>query len=68
MKPTKANQLRQMSIRELEHELQKQKEELYRLRVQKSRLQLKDTSSLKITRKNIARILTILHQKRAQTR
>ncbi len=66
MKPLKPDQLRQMTTKELEQKLDELRTELYRLRVQKAIAQLKDTSSLTMTRRNIARIQTILREKRQQ--
>lgn len=64
MKALKPDQLRQMSIGELQQKLDELRTELYRLRVQQSVAQLKDTSSLKMIRRNIARIQTVLNEKR----
>jgi large subunit ribosomal protein L29 len=66
MKPLKPDQLRRMTIQELEQELDKLRHEHYRLRVQQSIRQLKDTAALRIIRRNIARIQTILNEKRRQ--
>lgn len=63
MKPIKAKELRQKTLMELQSELDNQKNELYRLHVQKTLMQLKDTAALKITRKNIARINTMIAEK-----
>ncbi len=67
MKPLKPDQLRRMTISELEQELDKLRHEQYRLRVQRSVRQLKDTAALRTVRRNIARIQTILNEKRRQT-
>ncbi|MFQ3610308.1 MAG: 50S ribosomal protein L29 [Fimbriimonadales bacterium] len=63
MKPLKPDQLRRMTIQELERELDNQRTELYRLRVQKTVAQLKNTSALRIARRNIARLETLLKEK-----
>lgn len=63
MKPIKAKELRQKTLMELQSELDNQKNALYRLHVQKALMQLKDTAALKITRKNIARINTMIAEK-----
>ncbi|MEN3001204.1 MAG: 50S ribosomal protein L29 [Armatimonadota bacterium] len=65
MKPLKPSQLRRMTTRELEQELEKLRNELYRLRVQQAVRQLKDTAALRIMRRNIARIQTILNERAA---
>lgn len=67
MKPLKPDQLRRMTVQELERELDNQRTELYRLRVQKTVAQLKNTSALRITRRNIARIETLLKEKARST-
>ncbi len=64
MKPLKPDQLRRMTTQELEQELDKLRNELYRLRVQQAVRQLKDTAAMRITRRNIARIQTILNERR----
>jgi large subunit ribosomal protein L29 len=66
MKPLKPEQLRKMTTRELEEELDKLRTELYRLRVQQAVRQIKDTAAVRITRRNIARIQTVLNEKRHQ--
>ncbi|GBC93313.1 50S ribosomal protein L29 [bacterium HR15] len=66
MKPLKPDQLRRMTTQELEQELEKLRNELYRLRVQQAVRQIKDTAALRITRRNIARLQTILNEKRRQ--
>jgi len=66
MKPLKPDQLRRMTTHELEQELEKLRNELYRLRVQQAVRQIKDTAAVRITRRNIARIQTILNEKRRQ--
>lgn len=66
MKPLKAEQLRQMTIRELEQKLDELRTDLYRLRVQHSLAQLKDNSSLQMMKRNIARVQTVLNEKRRQ--
>jgi len=66
MKPLKPEQLRKMTTRELEEELDKLRTELYRLRVQQAVRQIKDTVAVRITRRNIARIQTVLNEKRHQ--
>jgi large subunit ribosomal protein L29 len=63
MKPMKARELRQKTLIELQNALDEQKSELYKLSVQKTLMQLKDTGAFKITRKNIARINTLIAEK-----
>jgi large subunit ribosomal protein L29 len=66
MKPLNPDQLRRMSLPELQRELDNLRNEQYRLRVQKSIGQLRDTDSMRQIRRNIARILTIINEKRRE--
>jgi len=66
MKPLNPDQLRRMSLPELQRELDNLRNEQYRLRVQKTIGQLKDTDSMRQIRRNIARILTIINEKRRE--
>lgn len=59
----KARELREKSADELNDELVGQLKEQFRLRMQKSTGQLNETHLLKKTRRNIARIKTVLAQK-----
>ncbi|MFN7015864.1 MAG: 50S ribosomal protein L29 [Fimbriimonadales bacterium] len=67
MKPLKPEQLRRMTVAELQKELDTLRTELYRTRVRKSIEQLKDTDSMRQLKRNIARILTVLNEKRRET-
>jgi large subunit ribosomal protein L29 len=66
MKPLKTDQLRRMSLAELQKELDNLRNEQYRLRVQQTIGQLKDTDSMRQLKRNIARILTIINEKRRE--
>ena len=66
MKPLNPDQLRRMSLPELQRELDNLRNEQYRLRVQKSIGQLRDTDSMRQLKRNIARILTIIIEKRRE--
>ena len=59
----KASELREKSVEDLNGELIKQLEEQFRLRMQASTGQLNQSHLLKETRRNIARIKTVLNQK-----
>jgi large subunit ribosomal protein L29 len=62
----KADKVREMSAEELaakEHELQ---EQLFKLRFQKSIGQLDNALKIRETRRDIARVKTVIRQKRAQ--
>jgi large subunit ribosomal protein L29 len=66
MRPLKPDQLRRMSIAELQKELDNLRNEQYRLRVQQTIGQLKDTDSMRQLKRNIARILTTINEKRRE--
>jgi len=66
MRPLKPDQLRRMSIAELQKELDNLRTEQYRARVQKTIGQLKDTDSMRQLKRNIARITTIINEKRRE--
>lgn len=59
----KAQELREKSVEELNAELLKQLEEQFKMRMQASTGQLTQTHLLKQTRRDIARIKTVLTQK-----
>ena len=59
----KAQELREKSVEELNAELLKQLEEQFKLRMQATTGQLNQTHLLKQTRRDIARIKTVLNQK-----
>lgn len=64
MKPRKAKDLRELTDSELMRLLQESQETLVKQRFQHSLKQLQDTAYLKILRKDIARIHTILTERR----
>lgn len=59
----KASELREKSVEELNQELISQLESQFKLRMQKSTGQLAQTHLLKQTRRDIARIKTVLRAK-----
>jgi len=59
----KAQDLNKKTVEELNAELLSQLEEQFKLRMQKSTGQLEQTHLMKQTRKNIARIKTVIRQK-----
>jgi len=59
----KAAELRQKGQKELQRELQREKERLGQLRFDLSSGKIKNMHEIKATKKNIARILTILKSK-----
>jgi large subunit ribosomal protein L29 len=62
----KVKELRDLSIEELQQKNQDLDEELFRLKLRHSSGQLDSPSTLGQTRKNIARIKTVLRQKEVQ--
>ncbi|MFH5804211.1 50S ribosomal protein L29 [Alienimonas sp. DA493] len=58
-----ASELREMSVEELGHQLNSARQELFRLRFQASTEKLEAPSNLKKLRRDIARILTIRHER-----
>lgn len=59
----KAKDLREMTIDELTALVKDQKEKLYKLRFQLELSQLQDTSQIKQTKRDIARIKTLIRER-----
>lgn len=66
MAATKAKDLRELSSEELTKRLQDLKTEGVTLRIQQATGQLENTASIRSVRRDVARILTILNQRRSQ--
>ncbi len=64
MKDTKATELRDKSVPELEAMLLSERAALYKARRDLVFRQITDTKSLKVRRHNIARILTLIGEKK----
>ncbi len=62
----KASELAQLSLAELQRRLDEAKQEYFNLRFQRATGQLEDTNRLRIARRNIARILTVMRQKQLE--
>ena len=60
----KANDVRALTPDQLEEELAKLKKEQFNLRFQKATGQLENTSRVRVVRRDIARIQTVLRDKR----
>lgn len=58
----KAQDLRDLSVEELRKKERESREELFKLRVQKSVGQAKNTARFKLLRREIAQVLTILRE------
>ncbi len=63
MKPLKARDLRELSDEELIQKYRELKKELFEMRIKHKFGQLEDTASLRIARRNIARVLTVLNER-----
>jgi large subunit ribosomal protein L29 len=61
----KADAMRDMSIDQLEDEVDKLKKEQFNLRFQRASGQLENTSRVRAVRRDIARLLTVARSKRA---
>jgi large subunit ribosomal protein L29 len=59
----KAEELRKLSLEELQEKLRESKEELFNLRFQAATGQLDNTSRIREVKKDIARIFTVLKEK-----
>lgn len=64
MKGIKATDLREKSVPELEGMVREERAAIYKARRDLVFRQIKDTTSLKVRRHNIARILTIIGEKK----
>lgn len=62
MKSTKTSELRNLKSGEIESKLSDAREELMKLRFQQVSGQLTDSSRLRILRREIARMQTVLHE------
>ncbi|HEY6022080.1 MAG TPA: 50S ribosomal protein L29 [Candidatus Paceibacterota bacterium] len=66
MKSTKTNDLRNLKSGEIETKLADAREELMKLRFQQVTGQLTDTSHLRVLRRDIARMQTILREQASE--
>jgi|694.fasta_scaffold10868_23 large subunit ribosomal protein L29 len=66
MKARKAADMRSLSTQELESFLKESEENITKLRFQLTLGQLHDSASIKVLRKDIARMRTILHERADQ--
>ena len=64
----KPDDVRAMTPDQLDDELLKLKKEQFNLRFQRATGQLENSSRVRVVRRDIARIKTIAHQKRAQAK
>jgi large subunit ribosomal protein L29 len=62
---TKASDLRELSNDDLEHRLAERRQELFNLRFQSVTGALENSARLKLAKREIARILTVVHEREA---
>ena len=62
----RASELRDLTAEALENRTKELKEELMKMRFQKSSNQLLDKTKISLTKKEIARTLTVLNQKKRE--
>ena len=60
----KANEIRNMSVSELEQKLVELKKDLFMLRMQHATNHLDNPTKISAARRDIARVKTVLHEKR----
>ncbi len=59
----KALEIRQLETRELQEQLETKREELFKLRLSWSTGSLDNPNQMRVIRKDIARLLTVLHER-----
>ena len=62
---TRPNDLRELTDEDLEHRLAERRQELFNLRFQSVTGSLENTARLKVTKREIARILTVVNEREA---
>jgi large subunit ribosomal protein L29 len=62
---TRPSELRELSNEDLEHRLAERRQELFNLRFQSVTGALENTARLKLAKREIARILTVVHEREA---
>jgi large subunit ribosomal protein L29 len=62
---TRPSELRELSDDELEHRLSERRQELFNLRFQSVTGALENTARLRLTKREIARILTVVNEREA---
>ena len=63
---TRASELRELSDEDLEHRLAERRQELFNLRFQSVTGALENSARLKLTKREIARILTVVTEREAE--
>ena len=62
---TRPSELRELTDDELDHRLTERRQELFNLRFQAVTGSIENTARLKLTKREIARILTVVHEREA---
>jgi large subunit ribosomal protein L29 len=62
---TRPNELRELTDEDLDHRLAERRQELFNLRFQSVTGSLENTARLKVTKREIARILTVVQERAA---
>jgi len=60
------SEIREMTVNEIENKEKELNEDLFRLKFKLATGELEDTSKIKMTRRDIARLKTILKEKKAE--
>jgi large subunit ribosomal protein L29 len=63
---TRASELRALTDEELDHRLSERRQELFNLRFQSVTGALENSARLKLAKREIARILTVVHERESQ--
>ena len=63
---TRPNELRELSDEDLDHRLTERRQELFNLRFQSVTGALENTSRLKLAKREIARILTVVRERESE--
>lgn len=59
----KASELRELTVEELQQQLDERKEDLFQLRIQNATHQLENYAQISTNRREVARIMTVLTEK-----
>lgn len=62
----KPHEIRDMTIQEIERKIKESKENLFKLKLKLSTKQIENTSQIKIMKRDIARLITILKEKKSK--
>ena len=60
----KPKEIREMTVEEIENKIKELKDNLFKLKIKLSTKQLENTAQIKFIKRDIARLLTILNEKK----